>query len=146
MIKYRWSEADKELGCCTTAVKYGNKIYIGEAKLAEGDTWSEIFGCRIAEIRATIKALNAIIDTKRKEYKAIENFIKATTCYKNFDKESPTALCVYRQLNRKKVEIENLKMQRGKLKKFIKDSIEMREKIEKRIARAKDLKETGKEN
>lgn len=146
MVKYLWSDANKSNGVCVTAVTNKDNVYKGYAKLAEGDTWSEIFGCRVAEIRATIRALNDVIEQKRNEYKAIENFIKATTCYKKFDKESSSAACMYRQLNRKKVEIERLKKQREKLKKYITDSIEMREKIEKRIAKAKDLKETGKES
>ena len=137
MVKYVASCADKENGICRTTVSNGGRQYTGIAKLADGDNWSEIFGCRIAELRATVSALNDVIDTKRMELKAIENFLKASNCYKNFDSNSATAACLYRQVNRKKKEILKLKEQRAGLKKFIIDSIEMREKIEKRITNKK---------
>ena len=88
------------------------------------------------------KILNYKIYKKKVDYKTIENFIKAVGCYKNFDKESPSAKCMYRQLNRRKAEIKRLKQERESIKQFIKDSIDMRDKITNRI----NKKNTGKEN
>ena len=135
MIKFVESHANKESGCTEVVLSNNGELYRGYAQLAEGDNWSEIFGCRIAEIRATIKVLNDVILKKRGELETIENFISTVKCYKNFDNSSKTAACLYRQLNRKKKEIEHLKEKRASLKKFITDSIEMREKIENRIAK-----------
>ena len=147
MIKYLSSIADKEKGICIVDVEDNRgKLFTGRAKLMPGDNWSPIFGCRIAEIRATIKAIDYEIFMKRKEYKTIENFVKAVGGYKNFDKESPTARCMYRQLNRRKKEITILKERKSALKKYIIDSIEMKNRLEKKIDKMKNTKNAGKEN
>ena len=143
MIKFICSSGNKTKGHCKTTVQdsYGRQ-YTGHAWLANGDTWSEIFGCRIAELRATVQAINYKIYKKKADYKTIENFVKAVGGYKKFDKESPSAKCMYRQLNRRKAEIKRLEQEREAIKQFIKDSIDMRDRITNRINR----KNSGKES
>ena len=133
MIKFVDAKADKKTGISRVWLREGKKEFLGIAYLAEGDDWSHIFGCRIAELRATIKAINDMIETKRNEYKVIENFIKAVSCYKNFDPNSETTKCMYRQLNRKKIEINRLIANKKIIKQFIKDSIKAREEFKTKI-------------
>lgn len=146
MIKFVEADANEKTGVSTVWLKNGEKEYFGMARLAGGDDWSHIFGCSIAEIRATIKIINDILKDKRKDLKAIENFVKALKCYKNFDENSSTAACVYRQLNRKKIEIERLKQRKAELKKYLADSIEMRSNIKAKISNMKSSKNKDKES
>ena len=138
MIKFVDAKADKKTGLSTVWLKNGKKEFSGTALLAKGDDWSHIFGCRIAELRATIKVINDMIKTKRDEYKVIENFIKAVSCYKNFDPNSETTKCMYRQLNRKKIEINRLIANKKMIKQFIKDSIKAREELKTKIKHLKE--------
>ena len=146
MIKFVDAMADEKTGLSKVWLRNGKREYLGVAHLAEGDDWSHIFGCSIAEIRATIRIINDILKDKRKDLKAIENFIKALECYKNFDKNSSTAACVYRQLNRKKIEIERLKQKKAELKKYLADSIEMRGNIKTKISNMRSSKNEDKES
>jgi hypothetical protein len=146
MIKFVDAIADEKTGLSRVWLRNGKKEYLGMAHLAEGDDWSHIFGCSIAEIRATIRIINDILRDKRKDLKAIENFVKALECYKNFDENSNTATCVYRQFNRKKIEIERLKMRRAELKKYLTDSIEMRSNIKTKISNMRSSKNKDKES
>ena len=146
MIKFVDAIADEKTGLSRVWLKNGKREYLGMAHLAEGDDWSHIFGCSIAEIRATIKIINDILKDKRKDLKVIENFVKALKCYKNFDENSNTTACIYRQLNRKKVEIERLKQRKAELKKYLADSIEMRGNIKTKISNIRSLKNEDKES
>lgn len=146
MIKFVESDANEKTGVSTVWLKNGKKEYFGMARLAEGDDWSHIFGCSIAEIRATIRIINDILKDKRKDLKTIENFVKALECYKNFDKDSNTAACVYRQLNRKKIEIKRLKQRKAELKKYLADSIEIRSNIKTKISNMRSSKNEDKES
>ncbi len=137
MIKFVDAKADEKTGISTVWLKSGKKEFSGNAMLAKGDDWSHIFGCRLAELRATIKAINDMIKTKRDEYKIIENFIKAVSCYKDFDPASKTTKCMYRQLNRKKIEINRLIIKKEMIKEFIKDSIKAREEVKNKIKHLK---------
>lgn len=137
MIKFVDAKADEKTGISTVWIRNGKKEFSGTALLAKGDDWSHIFGCRIAELRATIRAINDMIKTKREEYKVIENFIKAVSCYKDFDPASKTTKCMYRQLNRKKIEINRLIANKEMIKEFIKDSIKAREEVKNKIKHLK---------
>jgi len=138
MIKFVDAKADEKTGISRVWLRKGKKEFLGIAYLAEGDDWSHIFGCRIAELRATIKAINDMIETKRNEYKVIENFIKAVACYKNFDPSSETTKCMYKQLNRKKIEINRLITHKKMVKQFIKDSIKAREEFKTKVKHLKE--------
>ena len=141
MVKYVKATVDEDDGFSEVVVRNGKRYYHGYAQLHPDDDWSSIFGCRIAELRATLNALNDVIREKRKEYRCIQNFIKACECYKNFDVESNSARCVYRQLNRRKTEIDKLIQTREDIKKFIHDSIDMRESLKKKIKKMREIKE-----
>ncbi len=98
-IKEKWS---------WVVVKMGKKQYFGSAKCHEDDAWSEFTGCRYAEQRAEINALKAYRKQKKAECENIRKFIHSLECYKDFDKESPTAKTVYRQLNKRIKEVNDI--------------------------------------
>ncbi len=92
-------------GRSTCTVKHRKQTYDGHARLhpedKEAGLGSKYTGCRYAEMRAEIKALK---DEYKKEKAACEEcrkFVKACSQYANFDKESPTAKAMFRQLNRR---------------------------------------------
>lgn len=102
---------NEDLGTSVCEVSYKKQTYTGLSRLHPEDKKaglaSKYTGCRYAELRAEIKALK---DEYKKEKSACEEcrkFVKACSQYKNFDKESPTAKTMFRQLNRriKKVNI-----------------------------------------
>jgi predicted RNase H-like nuclease (RuvC/YqgF family) len=73
----------------------------GIAKLHPEDNKSKFTGCRYAETRAQIKALKAERESLIKKCEECRKFVKACSQYKNWDKESPTAKAIYKQLNKR---------------------------------------------
>ncbi len=105
-------------------VKLNNReIFGGRAKCHPDDFCSKYSGCKIAEIRAERKALKSLLNNEREEFHKLENFVKAIECYKEFDKESKAARCVYRQLNRHKADIKFLINEIAKLERIEKEYI-----------------------
>lgn len=84
-------------------VLHKGERYIGHAKLhpEDKDKASRYTGCRFAEMRAEIKALKAEYKKEKAACEECRKFVKACTQYKNFDKESPTAKAMFRQLNQR---------------------------------------------
>lgn len=102
------SKTDKEKGTSTVIIKHRKKLYSGMAKLHPEDNWSELTGCRYAEKRAEIKALKDELKQKKQDCESCRNFVKSIMCYKNFNKEDPTAKAMFRQLNRRIKEVNKL--------------------------------------
>lgn len=102
-----WSDDD---GISYATVKHLNKLFTGLAHLhpKDKDRESQFAGCDIAEQRAQIKALKYELKLKKEKCDECRNFVKACECYKNWDKESPSAKVVYRQLNRRIKEVNDL--------------------------------------
>ena len=73
----------------------------GMAKLHPEDKRSKFTGCRYAEMRAQLKALKAERESLIAKCEECRKFVKACSQYKNWDKESPTAKAVYKQLNKR---------------------------------------------
>ena len=120
-------------------VKHLGRTFVGTAKLHPDDqaNQSELVGGSIAETRARIKALQYERKLLKEKYKECQNFVKACECYKNFDKDSQAAKVMYRQLNRKKRNIEKLTEEIDLLKKGIHEGISERVKI---LARLEEIK------
>ena len=143
-MKFEDSLYLESTGLSFAYIRHLNNAFIGKAKLHpdDKDKASKFAGCEYAEIRATIKALKYEKSIKKANYKNLENFVKACGTYKNFDKESKTAKAVYRQLNRKKREIEkideNIKLLQDELRKKIKLRDEMYDKLNSRTVSKKD--------
>lgn len=96
-LKYN-NHNGKTIACLKN--KRGNSFY-GIANIHPDDKkyQSESFGKDLALTRAELSAAeNQLLNTKIK-LKNIDAFISSLSCYKNFDKNSPTAKTVYRQRN-----------------------------------------------
>lgn len=101
-----------ESGKSIAIVKYKGKKYNGIARLhpedKEAGLASKYTGCRYAELRAEIKALKAEYKKEKNACEECRKFVKACLQYKNFDKESPTAKAMFRQLNRRIKRVNDL--------------------------------------
>lgn len=97
---------DEKISCVT--VKYRNNYYEGRAYLHPEDDWSEFTGCRYAHERAEIAALKDEWKEKKAACEECRKFVNMVTQYKNFDKDSPTAKAMFRQLNRRIKEVNTL--------------------------------------
>ena len=107
-----YSDYDKISGLSVSKVLHNKKIYIGYAQLHSDDEKaglaSKYTGCRYAEIRAEIKALKDEYKKAKAACEECRKFVKACTQYKNFDKESPTAKAMFRQLNQRIKQVNKL--------------------------------------
>jgi len=133
---------DTETGISLVILEHLGRKFAGNAYLHPDDKAiaSEIAGCEYAEIRATIDALRYERKLKKHDYKVIENFIKACNCYNNFNKDSLSARVMYRQLNRKRKEINDITKEIEKFKGELQELISRREKIMEKMKSKKENK------
>lgn len=101
-MKFITSTYDKKTGYSTVILEHLGQTFQGNARLHPDDKEkaSEFAGCSYAEIRATIKALKYERKIQKEKAEEVRKFIKQCEAYNNWDKESPTARVVYRQMNR----------------------------------------------
>lgn len=96
---------NEDLGTSVCEVVHKKQTYAGLSRLhpedKEAGLGSKYTGCRYAEMRAEIKALKAEYKKEKAACEECRKFVTACTQYKNFDKESPTAKAMFRQLNRR---------------------------------------------
>ena len=100
---------EESTGKSYAIVEHLGRCYQGMSKLhPEEEAASKFTGCRYAEMRAQIKALKFEREIKIQKCDECRKFIKACSQYKNWDKESPTAKAIYKQLNKRIKEINKL--------------------------------------
>ena len=102
-MKFISSSYNPETGISTVVMQHLGIKFIGTAQLHpdDRDHASHFEGCWLAEQRAIILALKyERYMAKKKSDEAID-FLKSCECYSNFDKDSPTAKSIYRQVNRR---------------------------------------------
>lgn len=103
---------NEDLGTSVCEVMYKKQTYAGLSRLHPEDKkaglGSKYTGCRYAELRAEIKALKAEYKEEKAACEECRKFVKACSQYKNFDKESPTAKAMFRQLNRRIKKVNDL--------------------------------------
>jgi len=99
---------------------------------------SEFVGCEIAERRAVIKALKYERILAKKDLKKYQDFVKACECYKNWNKEDPSAKIVYRQLNRKLKRVNDLTEEIKNCEDLLKRYIVTREVLKKKLKEKKE--------
>ena len=82
-------------------IKYRGNEYTAFTKLHEEDKdkESKYAGCRFAEQKAQINALKAELRDEKVKCDAIKDYVKSVCQYSNFDKNSPTAKAMFKQLN-----------------------------------------------
>lgn len=107
-IKFVTAKTNPKERTSNVIVEMNGELFSGKAKCHEEDAWSEFTGCRFAEQRAEIAALKDYRRKKKEECENIRKFIRSLNCYKNFDKESPTAKVIYRQLNKRIKEVNEI--------------------------------------
>ena len=128
-IKFIDSFFDSNSGISTVTVQCRGENYYGEALCHPDDIQSNFMGCHLAEARAQIKALKAEKKRLVQEYKDWQVFVKKCEQYKNFDKESSTARAMYRQLNRKKREVDYIEKWISVKKQYIDNKIKTYDKM-----------------
>lgn len=101
---------DEKTGKSYITICYKNKFYTGFARLHpdDADKASKFAGCRFAEERACIKALKAELKEKKHNCEECRKFVKVITSYAHFDPKSYEARMMFRQLNRRIKEVNNL--------------------------------------
>lgn len=143
-MKLKYSNFNSVEGISTVILEHQGKEYTGYSVLLPEDipTMSRFTGCRYAEMKAQIKALKGELKEKRKACDECRKFVQAVSNYKNFDKESPTAKAMYRQLNRRIKEVNKLIETINKLdfdlKVRIRQQDKFNEKVERRNAETKN--------
>lgn len=103
---------NEDLGTSVCEVVHKKQTYTGLSKLhpddKEAGLGSRYTGCRYAELRAEIKALKDEYNREKAACEECRKFVKACSQYKIFDKESPTAKAIFRQLNRRIKKVNEL--------------------------------------
>lgn len=101
---------DKETGVSKCTILHNGVKYYGEARLHpdDKDNWSSFLGCRIAEARATLKALKAEKKEKQQELHYYENFVKTLLSYKEVNTESKEYKTIKKIIWKKMKELQNL--------------------------------------
>lgn len=99
---------------------------------------SEFVGCEIAERRAVIKALKYERKIAKEELKKHQDFVKACECYKNWNKEDPSAKIVYRQLNRRIKQVNDLTEEINNCEDLLKRYLVTREVLKKKLKEKKE--------
>lgn len=108
-MKFIRSSYNNETGISFVEIRHLGKTFIGEARChPEEENPSSFAGCEYAEIRAEIKALKYERKILKNKSDMALDFVKSCGCYKNFDKESPTAKAIYRQLNKRIEKVNNI--------------------------------------
>jgi hypothetical protein len=145
-MKFINSSYDPETGLSTVVMQHLGIKFFGSARLHPDDkeSASKYGGCIIAELRATISALKyERTIAKQKADEAID-FMKACEGYANFDKDSPTAKVMYRQVNRRIKRVNDITDEINNLIKEVQEQIYKRKIVINAIKRKKTM--TKKDN
>ena len=109
-MKFIDSKYIPETGISVVTIEHMGVLFYGHAYAhpEDKDTANEYVGCTYAEIRAEIKALKYERKILKDKCEECRKFIRACEGYKGFDKSSPTARALYRQLNRRIKKVNQL--------------------------------------
>lgn len=110
-------------------VQHRGKLYTGKADCHMEDTFSEFTGCRYAELRAEIAALKAEWKEKHAACEECRKFVVAVSQYANFNREDPSSKAMFRQLNRRIREVNEIAEEIGRREFALKTSIRMQDKL-----------------
>lgn len=107
-MKFLTSKTYPDKGLSVVFVEHKGNNYRGEAKLHPDDKWSKFTGCRFAEERAEIKALKDEYKQKKHDCEECRKFVAVVQQYAKFNPGDPSARAMFRQLNRRIKEVNNL--------------------------------------
>jgi hypothetical protein len=99
-IKLNYSEYDRDVGTSSIVLSYDGKLFSGHAYTHEEDRdkASELFGCKLAEMRATVKVYKHEREKMKQDADACMNLYKSLVCYKDFNKDSFEARKMRKQI------------------------------------------------
>ena len=102
-MKFISSSYNPKTGKSEVVMQHLGIKFKGSAQLHPEDKENEsrFAGCYLAEVRAKILALKYERYMAKKKSDDAIDFIKSCENYANFDKDSPTAKAMYRQINRR---------------------------------------------
>ena len=101
-MKFIDSGYDEDTGISFVIMQHLGKKFKEHAYLHPDEkNPSKYAGCRFAELRAKIEGLKYERTILKNKSDMALDFVKSLECYKDFDKDSPTAKCIYRQLNKR---------------------------------------------
>lgn len=145
-MKFISSSYDPETGLSTVVMQHLGIKFTGTAQLHPDDkeNASKYGGCVIAEFRAAIAAYK--YERKLAKQKADEaiDFMKACEGYSNFDKNSPTAKIMYRQVNRRIKKVNDITDKINELLKQIEQQQYKRKIVLSAIKRRKEMSKKDK--
>lgn len=111
------------------------KQFEGVSKVhPEEEHASKFTGCRYAEMRAQIKALKAERTDLIIKCEECRKFVKACSQCKNWDKDSPIAKVVYRQLNQRIKQINKITDEINQLQWDLNIAIRQQDTVGKKLA------------
>ena len=135
------SEYNENTGTANVVVrgKHGD-IGSGKAKLHEEDReyGSELVGCGIAHARARINLKKKRYQRLKAECEANRKFVQTVMSYKNFDKTSDTAKCMFKQMNAKIAEVNRLATEISNDMTELEASITKREYLHKKMSKSRN--------
>lgn len=145
-MKFISSSYDPNTGKSEVVMQHLGVKFKGSAQI-HPDDWenaSSYEGCFIAENRAIILALKyERYITKKKSDEAID-LLKACEHYANFDKDSPTAKVLYRQVNRRIKRVNDITDKINNIYKAIEMHTHARSTVLKAIKRKKEMSKKDK--
>lgn len=108
-MKFISSDYDENTGISTVVMQHMGKKFVEQAFFhPEDENPSRYAGCRFAEIRAIIKALKYERAIAKNKADMALDFVKSLECYAGFDKRTPEARLMYRQLNKRIKRVNDL--------------------------------------
>ena len=135
------SEYNENTGTANVVVR-GKHGYIGsgKARLHEEDReyGSELVGCGIAHARARINLKKKRYQRLKAECEANRKFVQTVMSYKNFDKTSDTAKCIFKQMNAKIAEVNRLATEISNDITELEASISKREYLHKKMSKSRN--------
>lgn len=135
------SKYNEKTGTANVVVrgKHGD-IGSGKARLHEEDReyGSELVGCGIAHARARINLKKKRYQRLKAECEANRKFVQTVMSYKNFDKTSDTAKCMFKQMNAKIAEVNRLATEISNDMTELEASITKREYLHKKMSKSRN--------
>jgi hypothetical protein len=108
-MKFISSDYDENTGISTVVMQHLGKKFTEQAFFhPEDKNPSKYAGCRFAEIRAIIKALKYERAIAKNKADMALDFVKSLECYAGFNKNTPEAKLMYRQLNKRIKRVNDL--------------------------------------
>lgn len=145
-MKFISSSYDPNTGKSEVVMQHFGIKFIGIAQI-HPDDWenaSSYEGCFIAENRAIILALKYERHLAKKKSDEAIDLLKACEHYTKFDKDSPTAKVLYRQVNRRIKRVNDITDKINNIYKAIEMHTHARSTVLKAIKRKKEMSKKDK--